>query len=63
LDAYVSHNEHVLYSELWVRDSDPTVNAYHGFIECYRDRSGVGREFAGFVGPSPKPNLDFCTNL
>jgi dipeptidyl-peptidase-3 len=42
-------NEHILYSELWVRDSDPVVETYQGVIECSRDPSGVRCEYEGFV--------------
>jgi dipeptidyl-peptidase-3 len=41
--------DHVKYSELWVRDVDPPVEHYHGFIESYRDPSGVRCEWENFV--------------
>jgi dipeptidyl-peptidase-3 len=42
-------NEHILYSELWVKDSEPIVESYQGVIESYRDPSGVRCEFEAFV--------------
>jgi dipeptidyl-peptidase-3 len=41
--------DHVKYSELWVQDIDPPVEHYYGFIESYRDPSGVRCEFENFV--------------
>lgn len=55
LSALVSHYttgdcaEHVRYSELWVQDVDPLVETYQGFIETYREPSGVRAEYEGFV--------------
>jgi hypothetical protein len=55
LEHLIKHNEtgdikeHIRYSELWVQDSDPIVEAYLGVIESYRDPSGVRCEYEGFV--------------
>jgi dipeptidyl-peptidase-3 len=55
LSHLIAHNEtgdiaeHITYSELWVRDGDPIVEAYLGVIESYRDPSGTRCEWEGIV--------------
>jgi dipeptidyl-peptidase-3 len=40
---------HVEYSRLWVGDVDPPVEHYQGFVESYREPSGVRAEWEGIV--------------
>jgi dipeptidyl-peptidase-3 len=64
LDALIKHyqtgdvRDHVRYSELWVDDVDPAVEHYHGFIETYRDPSGLRAEFEGMVAALDTVNSD-----
>ena len=44
-----SVEEHEAFSKAWVHDTTMTVEMHHGFIESYRDPSGVRCEFEGFV--------------
>ncbi|KAH0574900.1 Dipeptidyl-peptidase III [Spironucleus salmonicida] len=40
---------HLSYSKLWVQDANPAVETYQGFVETYRDPTGVRAEYEAFV--------------
>jgi dipeptidyl-peptidase-3 len=42
-------DDHIRYSELWVDDTDPVVEFYHGVVEFYHDPAGHRCEYESFV--------------
>jgi dipeptidyl-peptidase-3 len=69
LTALITHwehgevSDHVKYSEFWVRDVDPPIEHHHGFIESYRDPSGVRCEYECFVATLNDPESKFLHTL
>jgi dipeptidyl-peptidase-3 len=51
--------DHMEYSQLWVSDIDPPVEHYHGFIESYRDPSGVRAEWENWVAAINPKDSEF----
>lgn len=49
---------HEKFSEKWVNDKKMTVEMHHGFIESYRDPSGLRCEFEGYVSVVNKKECD-----